>query len=395
MGKIYVNDLADVLVSKTGINKQLAQEFLTKFAETIQEGISDDKLVKIKGLGTFKVVDVEARESVNVNTGERVTIEGHQKLTFTPDASMKELVNRPFSQFETVVLNDGVVFDENNLTTEYFGTDDKEDAPIALDDSDETAEEELMEVTETAPKAEVEKKTEEVKQEEPQEEPQEEQEDTQEEEQEETTEDEPEEEEEAEQEEVEPVKDSKKESNKDKPSSYWWLWLLLAIVACVICFTGGYLYGGHMDRMSPNDENVSENATAVVKTPVAADSLKRDTAAVDTMKSEKSEVDTTKVKAETSKPKSESESDWEKYDEKDSRVRLGAYGIIGFDRMETVRPGDTTKRIANRTLGEGMECYIEAYNDITTADLKEGQSIKIPKLELKRKLKQDKTNNKK
>jgi hypothetical protein len=63
--------------------------------------------------------------------------------------------------------------------------------------------------------------------------------------------------------------------------------------------------------------------------------------------------------------------------------------------METVRPGDTTKRIANRTLGEGMECYIEAYNDITTADLKEGQSIKIPKLELKRKLKQDKTNNKK
>ena len=78
----------------------------------------------------------------------------------------------------------------------------------------------------------------------------------------------------------------------------------------------------------------------------------------------------------------------------DVRVRTGAYGIVGTDRMEKVRPGDTMKRIARRTLGEGMECYIEVYNNMTTSDLKEGQEVKIPKLKLKKFLRQNKTNNK-
>lgn len=112
MGKIFMAELADMLAQKAGISKREAQQFLTDFVETIQDGVNNDKLVKIKGLGTFKVIDVDARESVNVNTGERVTIDSHQKLTFTPDAAMKELVNKPFSQFETVVLNDGVEFDD-------------------------------------------------------------------------------------------------------------------------------------------------------------------------------------------------------------------------------------------------------------------------------------------
>ena len=112
MGKIFMAELADMLAQKAGISKREAQQFLTDFVETIQDGVNNDKLVKIKGLGTLKVIDVDARESVNVNTGERVTIDSHQKLTFTPDAAMKELVNKPFSQFETVVLNDGVEFDD-------------------------------------------------------------------------------------------------------------------------------------------------------------------------------------------------------------------------------------------------------------------------------------------
>ena len=114
MGKIFMSDLADRLAEQAGMSKRDAQQFLSAVVETIQEGVNNDKIVKIKGLGTFKVIDVEARESVNVNTGERVTIDSHQKLTFTPDSAMKDLVNKPFSQFETVVLNDGVDFDDVN-----------------------------------------------------------------------------------------------------------------------------------------------------------------------------------------------------------------------------------------------------------------------------------------
>lgn len=112
MGKINVSELAAALVEKYGVGKREAQQFISALVDVIREGIAQDRQVKVKGLGTFKVVEVGARESVNVNTGERVTIDSHSKLTFTPDAAMKELVNKPFSQFETVVLNEGVTFED-------------------------------------------------------------------------------------------------------------------------------------------------------------------------------------------------------------------------------------------------------------------------------------------
>ena len=112
MGKINLNELSAVLIERFGLNKRDAQQFIAQMVDVIRQGISQDKLVKVKGLGTFKIVEVGARESVNVNTGERVTIDSHSKLTFTPDAAMKELVNKPFSQFETVVLNEGVDFSD-------------------------------------------------------------------------------------------------------------------------------------------------------------------------------------------------------------------------------------------------------------------------------------------
>ena len=108
MEKIYLDELAAELATKGNISQKQAKLFLKAFVETIQKGIADDGLVKVKGLGTFKLIDIDARESISVNTGERVMIEGHQKLSFIPDATMKELVNRPFSAFETVILNDGV-----------------------------------------------------------------------------------------------------------------------------------------------------------------------------------------------------------------------------------------------------------------------------------------------
>ena len=110
MGKLTIQEIAAVLQQKNNFDKQEANTFVTTMFQIIQERLETDGIVKVKGLGTFKMVDVEARESVSVRTGERVVIDGHAKVTFTPDATMKELVNRPFSQFETVVLNDGVEF---------------------------------------------------------------------------------------------------------------------------------------------------------------------------------------------------------------------------------------------------------------------------------------------
>ena len=121
MGKISIQELANVLIEKNEMSKRDANSFVNEMFDIIQQHLETDKLVKVKGLGTFKIIDVEDRESVNVNTGERVLIEGHGKITYTPDALLKELVNRPFSQFETVVLNEGVDFDglATTSTDEY------------------------------------------------------------------------------------------------------------------------------------------------------------------------------------------------------------------------------------------------------------------------------------
>ena len=127
MGKISIQDLAQVLVEHKGLNKRDAVIFVSAMFDIIQTNLEKDRIVKIKGLGTFKIIDVDDRESVNVNTGERVLIEGHNKITFTPDALMKELVNKPFSQFETVVLNDGVDFDD---TTEEDDPNDPANMPL-------------------------------------------------------------------------------------------------------------------------------------------------------------------------------------------------------------------------------------------------------------------------
>lgn len=112
MSKISLSDLAQRLVEKSGISLQDAELFIRKMFDVANEGLQSDKLVKMKWLGTFKVMAVKDRESVDVNTGERIIIEGRDKISFTPDNILKEIVNKPFAQFETVVVNDGVDFDE-------------------------------------------------------------------------------------------------------------------------------------------------------------------------------------------------------------------------------------------------------------------------------------------
>ena len=112
MSKVSLSDLAQRLAEKSGISLQDAELFIRKMFDVANEGLQSDKLVKMKWLGTFKVMAVKDRESVDVNTGERIIIEGRDKISFTPDNILKEIVNKPFAQFETVVVNDGVDFDE-------------------------------------------------------------------------------------------------------------------------------------------------------------------------------------------------------------------------------------------------------------------------------------------
>ena len=112
MSKNSLNVLGKKLAEKTGLSQQEAELFIKKMFDVVNEGLQDDKQVKVKWLGTFKVTSVKDRESVDVNTGERIVIDGRDKISFTPDSILKEIVNKPFAQFETVVVNDGVEFDE-------------------------------------------------------------------------------------------------------------------------------------------------------------------------------------------------------------------------------------------------------------------------------------------
>ena len=115
--KITLQDLINLFSEKQGMNKKDAEVFVRTMFELIEEALATEKYVKIKGFGTFKLTEVDSRESVNVNTGERIEIQGHTKISFTPDATMKDLINKPFSHFETVILNEGVELEDTPVET--------------------------------------------------------------------------------------------------------------------------------------------------------------------------------------------------------------------------------------------------------------------------------------
>lgn len=147
MSRNSLTVLAQKLAEKTGISQQDAELFIRKMFDVVNEGLQADKQVKMKWLGTFKVTSVKDRESVDVNTGERIVIEGRDKISFTPDTILKEIINKPFAQFETVVVNDGVEFDEidrkfetEEQLAENQQMDEAEEIPEPLDGS-ETSEE--------------------------------------------------------------------------------------------------------------------------------------------------------------------------------------------------------------------------------------------------------------
>lgn len=169
MSKNSLTVLAQKLAEKTGISQQDAELFIRKMFDVVNEGLQADKQVKMKWLGTFKVTSVKDRESVDVNTGERIVIEGRDKISFTPDTILKEIINKPFAQFETVVVNDGVEFDEidrkfeaEEQLAENQQMDEAEEIPEPLDGS-ETSEEtseatgisEISEISDTSDTSEI------------------------------------------------------------------------------------------------------------------------------------------------------------------------------------------------------------------------------------------------
>lgn len=391
MGKLTIQEIAKVLVVKNGLEQRDANRFATELFAIIQERLEKNELVKVKGLGTWKVITVEARESVSVRTGGRVMIGEHSKITFTPDATMKELVNKPFSQFETVVLNDNVEFDDMKEESEDSDSEDvKEDL----------TEEELVQLEVPI-----------VQQEEPvaqQEEPVIQQPVV---EQPEIKVDEPVTEPETpfipkigipEEPRVETPKATPVEMREEKPapvvydddddrSNSWtkWLWIAFGVICLVVLSAlGGYHYGSQQMAMAIMSDTVYVRDTVYVsesQDTIVSDIPKKLIPEQEVPVVEQPKVETPKVE----KPKVEPVQDIDKYSQKDERVRLGAYRIVGLDHEVTVLQGQTFYSICRAHLGPDMECYIEVYNDLPrNPQIKAGQVIKIPKLQLKKRKKQ-------
>ncbi|MBQ9561252.1 MAG: HU family DNA-binding protein [Prevotella sp.] len=353
-----IKDIARLLVDKHKMTLGASEEFVQKIVEVINEGLLQDRIVKIKGFGTFKLQEVKERSSVNINTGEKVVIAAHDKITFTPDSVMRDMVNKPFAHFETVLVGDNNNVNDNgndngNVNTlasveaeetpeeavpETIGTIDTIEAPEAPETPEtpvETPEApetpvETPEVTET-PDVEVEEEDED---------------------------------------------DNDDDEVRKCPCGYWFA-TLAGVVIAAIFFALGY-FAAKNAWFEPKEplkvEIVKEKKDSTQTQTQTAEAVK------DTVKAEAKAEPATEQKTE---PKAEAASDdaSETYN-KDPRVKYGAYTIVGTETEVTVRKGQTLKGISKAYLGPDMECYVEAYNN--KKEVKEGDKIRIPKLKVKK-----------
>ena len=403
MGKYSIQQLATILVKKNGLSNDDATKFVNAIFDIVKEGLETDKIVKIKGFGTFKIIDVDPRESVNVNTGERVLINGHQKITFTPDSVMKEMVNRPFAQFETVVLNDGVDFSDIDKQTNSNENNDKQEE--VEDIQEETQEEEIQEEVQEIATEENNYKDnkdiikEEVTAEETPESPDEE---IVEEAVEEAVEEENVEETIVEEETEDTEEEAEDAFEEEKGHSY--VTILLSIAACLLLMAAsayvGYLYGIEEGKHQEKTSQISKYSTFLDKQNEEMRAKRLAEEAKATKEAEKAKTDSAKQtakdtvadKATNKEPEKskktdvdDNNEDFSKYNTMDARVRTGAYVIVGIDKYVIVRQGQTVGKIASSLLGPGMSCYLEVLNGVSENEpLKEGTKIKIPKLRHKK-----------
>jgi nucleoid DNA-binding protein len=385
MAKTILQEIAARVAKKHNITIKSAESFVSQFFDVVKEGLDADKQVKVKGFGTFKVVTVKSRESINVRTGERVVIESHDKVNFTPDATMKELVNRPFSQFETVELKDDVDFEDIPHDEEPAVEEPVVEEPVT---EEAVTEEPVVEeaVTEEPTEEPVVEKpvVEETVTEEPTEEPVVEKPVVEEAVTEELTE-EPVVEKPVVEEAVaeKPTEETKitplvASTPEDKPEetiatdvvgnsekqqeenpvkkSNLWIKILAIVAVLALCFIIGRWLG---QRMATNEEE--PQAVAAVVDTTANDSIVTEEVLP------KDGLDLEKL---NSNPK----------------IKQGAYRIVGVENEVTLREGQTMESYCVRTLGGiAMLLYCQVLND--TTELGAGATMKIPKLELKSKSK--------
>lgn len=440
MGKVTVAWIAEAIAGKHGLTQKDAEQFVATFFDLINEALHEEKMVKVKGLGTFKVIDVRERESINVNTGERVVIESHGKISFTPDPIMRDLVNKPFAQFETVMLNDDVDIEELNAVSvdeeplaivdeqpqemeeepnvAAAGPEVVDEQPLMNEDlpQEETVpqlqevEEPLLEVAERF----VEEESEQVVEEEPEQVVEEELSVEAEEQPQQAMEteaammpvealpvdDEPQLEEESSPVEEEPLAaQDEDDEEEEKPSSFFerhetLLLTLSHLFVAAIALAIGYIIGmQHFDMDRPVvQETVVDSTARVSKTvvkPAAKDSVK------DTVKEKAQQVkedkhllkeeDVVNVPAAATHDQSATANDSKQLATANAMVKTGAYRIVGTAKTITVKKGDTMERLSRLYLGEGMSCYIQLHNGV--AEVSEGMRLKIPKLELKKRAK--------
>lgn len=482
MSKFTLSTLAAKLAEKSGLSQTEAELFIRKMFDVLNQGLEADKQVKMRWLGTFKVTTVKDRESVDVNTGERIVIEGRDKISYTPDNILKEIVNKPFAQFETVVVNDGVDFDDIDKKFET-PTEEPEEVPSEVQSEIEVPKEEIVIAEVKAPEKEdpiapeLPKPVAPVEPTSPVEEPH-------------STApdvidflDTPlsveassdvvvidEEKEEKVQPEVElkeepqagPIVESKAEPKVEQPAEssvetsveptsepedvveqqpeveeeetpchsglVLPKYVVVAAVVIFLVLAGGigwftFNYAKMaeqnnymMQQLAQLKENDAQRKAAAehkqmldaqearLREKAKQDSI-RMASASEAIKMAENADETEKVDPETENAKdkakqnakakekgsasskiesskSASQPSSSKYD-KDARVRTGAYRIVGVAQVVKVSGSQSLQSISNRYLGPGMECYVEALNGTTS--VKTGQSIKIPKLELKKK----------
>ena len=429
-----IKDLARFLVEKHGIKLADAELFIALMTEIINEGVHRERQVKIKGLGTFKLTSVSSRESIDVNTGERIVIEGRDKLSFAPDNAMKELVNQPFSQFETIVVNDGVELEDE------YKEQVEETAPA--EEKKEIVEEKAVEEIELSREepvkpiavvAEMSAKTMSVKEEMQEDKVQETMSETNVSEveqietaqetietasdnvakaEEETLESSPEKEDEPMVEET----DSRVNDNEDtenasivntprkssymKPLVVGFVALFVVLIGTIcfmfmkLCQQNEQIYTFKMEVQTLQMElfkkqfSTMKGCSKVMK-PVAvaeksapAEKKSVPVAEKPTPVTEKSTSDVERPTSVAEKSVSSKEEDvYEALNKSDARVRTGAYRIVGVKQVVKVKRGQTLSSISRLYLGPGMECYIEVMNK--NKELKEGDKVKIPELRRK------------
>ena len=331
-----IKDIAKLLVEKHKMSMAVADDFLQNVVEVINDGLLQDRIVKIKGFGTFKLQEVKERSSVNVNTGERVVIAAHDKITFTPDAVMRDMVNKPFAHFETVIV-------DGNDTPAPKKEEVKKEEPKPVEEPKKeevkpVEEPKVEEPEKPEPKVEEPKKEEEPQKEEPKKE--------------------------------EPKKEEPKVEVKEEPateeSSSKLKYVVAGVICAVVLCVAGYFAsnkGGEAQQPQKVEVAKTQQEEAAKKAQAEAQA---------------------KAQAQQAQAQQAQAEDFDKYN-KDARVKYGAYSIVGVDTIVTVYKGQTLKGISKAYFGPGMECYVEAFNE--TKEVKAGDKVRIPKLKVKKRSK--------